>query len=269
MLFTQDPGEVHWNPQLTLNGEKLVRNPNPTFLGITYDRGLNFTEHTKRVTERVNRRNNLFRKLSGSDWGWELSQLRTIYQVFCRPIIEYCSPAWQPWLSDTNFERLERVQRAAARQMTGLLKTTPNEAVLIEANLTTVKTQSRRAASIAWEKSIRLHIDNPRKIVTENIPRDRLKRTTGWASQSISMMQTMTHQGYMAEDICHIPPTPWKHITKNSKTTFHTNFVKSDNQSHQNRTDEIIKENEPVDYVIYTDGSAQHRIAKSGSAASS
>ena len=38
MLFTQDPGEVHWDPQLTLDGERFVRNPNPTFLGITYDR---------------------------------------------------------------------------------------------------------------------------------------------------------------------------------------------------------------------------------------
>ena len=93
----------------------------------------------------------MFVKLSGTDWGWELEELRTVYQTMCRPTLEYCSPAWQPWLSERKIGKLERVQREATRRMTGLLRTTPIEAVATEVNLTSVATQSKRAAIIAWE----------------------------------------------------------------------------------------------------------------------
>ena len=63
----------------------------------------------------------------------------------------------------TSLEKLERTQRFAGRIITGQLKTTPSECVLLEANLRTVSSKCRQNAVIAFDKAQRLNETNPRR----------------------------------------------------------------------------------------------------------
>ena len=79
-------------------------------------------------------------------------------------------------LSKTNIEKLESAQRFACRIITGNLRTTPNEILLLESNLPPISTRSCQNATIAYERAIRLSDDNPRANIIKKQGQQRLKK---------------------------------------------------------------------------------------------
>ena len=59
--------------------------------------------------------------LAGTDWGYNKAMLKGTYLAIGRSTMVYAAAAWQPWLSNTGFEKLKATQ-SAARAITG---TTP------------------------------------------------------------------------------------------------------------------------------------------------
>ena len=47
-----------------------------------------------------------------------------MFDTFVKSKLGYANPGWQPFLSDSNMEQLEVIQRKAARQITGQYKAT-------------------------------------------------------------------------------------------------------------------------------------------------
>ena len=138
-FFSTNSHESKWRPKLTIGEEEIPYSENPKFLGVTYDKQLTFTEHAKNVATSKSRA--LF-QLAGTDWGYDKATLRSTYLAIGRTTMNYAGAAWQPWLSTTSFEKLESAQRFAGRIITGHLKTTPNECILLDTNLTSMVTQS-------------------------------------------------------------------------------------------------------------------------------
>ena len=60
-----------------------------------------------------------------------------------------------PWLSKTNFEKLEVAQREALRVVTGLPKSTPTEALYLEAEVDPIRIEAKRRVLIQYEKVLR------------------------------------------------------------------------------------------------------------------
>jgi hypothetical protein len=117
--------EAKWIPNLKTNGKEVKFNPNPTFLGLTYDRCLSFAGHASATAKKVTRRSRALLHLGGTDWGYEKKTLKNTYIATSRSPIEYAGPAWQPWLAKTSVDDLEKAQRFAGRDITGQVKTTP------------------------------------------------------------------------------------------------------------------------------------------------
>ena len=61
--------------------------------------------------------------------------LSLLYKAFLRPLLTYASPGWFPFLSITNFTKLERLHRVASRAITGCLLSSPIPLALSEASL--------------------------------------------------------------------------------------------------------------------------------------
>ncbi|XP_071044562.1 uncharacterized protein [Parasteatoda tepidariorum] len=72
--------------------------------------------------------------IAGRDWGADATTLRTSYQALVRPILEYGYPVYC-CASQSNLNKLEKVQLSAARIITGLKRSCPSEIVLYEADL--------------------------------------------------------------------------------------------------------------------------------------
>ena len=129
-LFTTDTSEAIWRPEVRIDGTKIPHNSNPTFLGVTYDAQLTFTKYVEGVVRRMNQKTGLLYSLDGASWGWSRWSMRSVYGA-----VHYASPAWTPWLSISNQQKLERAQLRAARVVTGILRSTPGRVVTGKAGL--------------------------------------------------------------------------------------------------------------------------------------
>ena len=73
-----------------------------TFLGVILDVSLSFVPHVDNTVRKVKEKTRvLLRHLSTKEWGWTQDKLRQVYISYIRSVIDYCAPAWQPWLSET------------------------------------------------------------------------------------------------------------------------------------------------------------------------
>ena len=119
-LFSKDPHEARVEIELKLNGEAVPFNKTPTFLGICFDRTLSFNQHAKQVKQKMEKRLNTLRVLSGTSWGCQREDLRLMYLSYVRSVVEYCGGAWMSSLSKTATEQIQVSQNKAARIITAV-----------------------------------------------------------------------------------------------------------------------------------------------------
>ena len=106
--------------------------------------------------------------LAHSEWSWRKEYLRPLLYCHIKSVLDYASSAWQPWLSQTNQDALERTQNRALRYITGQYQSTPVEALQAEAGVPSYTTSSRCAWLKSWEKAKRCPDDHPRRIAAED-----------------------------------------------------------------------------------------------------
>ena len=110
--------------RLTIGGHRLQEEPNPTYLGVKFDPRLTWNVHTEQCRNKGLHRTELLKKLAGSDWEADHAELRKAYVGYARPVLEYSMAAWST-TSDSNFNKICRVQNQNLIIMTGALKSTP------------------------------------------------------------------------------------------------------------------------------------------------
>ena len=118
-FFTTNTHEARWRPGLYLSRQQIKYNPNPKFLGITYDRQLTFGLHSSIVGSKMKQQAGALRKMASTDWGYEKSILQSTYIATGRSTVKYAAAAWLPWLWISMMEKLEMCQRYAGRAITG------------------------------------------------------------------------------------------------------------------------------------------------------
>ncbi|XP_077476349.1 uncharacterized protein LOC144089409 [Stigmatopora argus] len=190
-FFSLDSAEAKWQPKILINGATLKHNPTPTFLGVSFDRQLTFAEQAKKVRQTMSKRTNLLRKLSGTSWGWQPNDLRTVYIATQRSLAEYAAPAWAPWLAQTHLKSLETTQLEAARAITHHLRSTPTEAVLHEAHLTPLSSRLKLQALLKADAWNQLPPSDPRhRLLYENV-KMRLQKKPDWRSSTLPRLTAL------------------------------------------------------------------------------
>ena len=154
-VFTADPHQARREAELYLGNVRLSHEPNPTFLGVTYDRTLSFKQHVDKIKARMKSRSTALQALSGKTWGASGSDLRTVYIAFIRSCAEYAAAGWMPGVADTNLEQLEVAQRHSCRIITGCLKATPTGALEREADQMPFAVRRRQLAAVAVQRHVR------------------------------------------------------------------------------------------------------------------
>ena len=134
-FFSVDTHQANLQPNLLLIDSHLGFNPTPTFLGVTFDRTLFFSKHVSSLKVKFFPRLKALRCISASSWGPSKESLSVLNKFFLWSLLTYASPGWFPFLSATNFTKLERLHRAASRAITGCLSSSPIPLLLSEASL--------------------------------------------------------------------------------------------------------------------------------------
>jgi ribonuclease HI len=270
-FFSSNTHEAKWKPKVSIGDQQLLINDNPTFLGIKYDRSLSFNAHTIEVCRRADSRARLLSLLTSTKWGWRKDSLRIVYQALCRSILDYCAAAWQPWLSKTNVMKLERVQNRALRTITGQHATTPIEALRREAGVESYTTVSNRLITIAYEKSLRLPSNNPRRETIEREVKHRIKSRDGFRVKASNLsLPVMTHNDTTRQNLPLLGHPPWSCRNNLKGVAGLIGGSGKDSQQQvllKDTIDTIRARYSSCKYIIYTDGSAANGLYNGGSAA--
>ncbi len=100
------------NLQLKFYGEKIASDQ--TFLGIHFDRLINFNQHVTNIVDRANKRLNIIKILVNKKWKLSLRRLVNIYKTLMRSVLEY-SAIIIPRLTVNQICKIQMVQNRALR----------------------------------------------------------------------------------------------------------------------------------------------------------
>ena len=108
---------------LHINGQTLLAEDNPTYLGMTFDKRLTWKQQTKKAEARAKVWLAPMKTLAGTTWGADTVTLKRLYTGRVRPVFEYGMTAWDT-TAKSNFDWVSKVQSQAAHIITGAMKST-------------------------------------------------------------------------------------------------------------------------------------------------
>ncbi|VDO01558.1 unnamed protein product, partial [Rodentolepis nana] len=155
---------------------------------MNFDTKLTWKSHLAKIAERVSNRLNVLKRLAGSVWGCARSTLNTTYKMFIQPIMLYCC---EPLITATEvtLKPLEKAHNQALRLITGGIKSTPIDAMLLVTENTTIGSHIKEKTFILYEKLLRIPMD---KLFStyENKPRH-LKTQCGLIQKAIELKNAL------------------------------------------------------------------------------
>ena len=174
--FPSGSCDAKWQPKLALDGKPVPFIPTPKLVGVKLDRNLSFGPHVDDITQKVGKRTNLLKAVGSREWGWKKKTLRKVFVATQRSAFDYAGAAWHPYLSNTQFQKIETAQNKALRAITGQCSSTPIEALRLEGGISSYRTQSNRLIAASYQKALRRQNDHPMaSALQDNVPQ-RLKR---------------------------------------------------------------------------------------------
>ena len=177
-IFTLSPTVSKAKLQLQVQGQNIEKEETPTYLGVRLDSRLTFKEHFDDITSKVSKRLNLLKRLASTNWGTNKKTLRQLYTGYVRAVFDYSAPL-QVTASKYNKSKLDRKQNEALRFVCGGLRSTPNSACEIDANIEPLNNRRERIAALTLERFKRMDVENPCRIMAENwTPIDRIQKTS-------------------------------------------------------------------------------------------
>jgi len=269
-FFSTWTKEFKWEPSITIDGAPIPFNPNPRLLGVTLDCGLSFQKHTEQISQQAIAKSRIISAVGHSEWGWDKKYLTQLFHAYVRSRMDFAGPGWQPWLSPTNRNLLERAQNKSLRAITGHIRSTPYEALRYGSGVTSYETHMKRNCLKSIEQAKRLPSSHPRRKALDNAqPRKGNNQRTSWAHQGAEL--TKKHIPPHAEDrspITHYVRPPWStsqsitiHATLEGVSSRH-----ADKALIRSAAEQVVS-NWTGDIIIYTDGSAVGGCREGGAAA--
>ena len=197
------------------------------FLGVTFDRTLSFSKHVSSLKAKFFPRLKALRCISASSWGPSKESLSLLYKSFLRSLLTYVSPGWFPFLSATNFTKLERLHRAASRAITGCLSSSPIPLLLTEASLPPLRVTLTHFTLFSYEQALRLPTSFPISGLAKLGVKPRLCRSSWRALASthpLILPSTCSRQALLACPPC----PPWNLPSFTVESTLSTPCSRSD-----------------------------------------
>ena len=264
-FFSVDPHQASLQPNLLLLGSRLRFNSTLTFLGVTFDRTLSFSKHVSSLKAKFFPRLKALRCTIASSWGPSKESLSLLYKSFLRPLLTYASPGWFPFLSATNFAKLERLHRAASRAITGCLSSSPIPLLLTEASLPPLRVTLTHFTLFSYERALRLPTSFPISGLARLGVKPRLCRSSWRAFASthpLMLPSTCSREALLACPPC----LPWNLPSFTVESTLSTPCSRSDPpHSRQGAALAHLDSLLHHDLVLWTDGSVPFPFGKGGS----
>ena len=140
-------------------------------LGVTIESQLTFASHAQNMRNNLTRRKSVLNALSGKNWGPTSNDLRRLYNTYAKPGGLYASEVWAPFLSESNWKKLETCNNRASRITTGTPSCTPSAASRLDARTPSLRLLVEDNAALLWERYRRFpeshHLNKLCKAITK------------------------------------------------------------------------------------------------------
>lgn len=252
MIVSSSRSDQNWDPAFTANGDNIEAVQQYRFLGVTVDSDLRFTKHVSNTLTKCRKRVNILKCMSTKEWGNSMETQRKLYLQYVRSVLDYASSSWSTWISDTNMQRLQRVQNQALRSITCVAKTCPVDFLHLEARVEPLQLRYQKNDDIIWDRYARLPEQDARyRLLSANVPA-RLKTRAGWRNSTGPRMGRYRIKRMMNS----APSAPWRKLTN-----LRIDRVRLERRKEEYSTEELRElalakiNNLTTDIRIYTDGS--------------
>ena len=192
--------------------------------------------------------------------------LSLLYKSCLRSLLTYASPGWFPFLSATNFTKLERLHRAASRAITGCLSTSPILLLLSEASFPPLRVTLTHFTHLSYERALCLPTSFPISGLARLGVKPRLCRSSWRALASthpLVLPSTCSKETLLACPPC----IPWNLPLYKVESTLSTPCSRSDPPlSRQGAALAHLDSLPPHHLVLWTDGSVSFPLAKAAPA---
>ena len=111
--------EHSYHPIVFLGQAVLPLNKFPTILGVTFDPLFRFNKHAEAVIGKGKKGLAVLRALAGVSWGQSKETLLTTYKAISQPYFTYACPIWFPNCAKSHIDKMQDIQTAAMRIITG------------------------------------------------------------------------------------------------------------------------------------------------------
>ena len=254
--FSARSTDANWKPPLHIDNVAMPFNPTPKILGVRMDKTLSFGAQVEDVTQKVKKRTSLLRAAASRDWGWHKKTLRRVFHSTQCSVMDYAAPGWQPFLSSTNTNKLEKAQNQALRAIIGQYSSTPLEALRLESGFQSYATHSKRLTASSQQKAFRLPTEHPRAVaLSSTLPR-RLKRSS-WKPTAQELLSALPDE--LEKQNCPQPgeeKPPWEGFNASNWTV--ADIIAGARTKCPKETTLDVLRNLKGDIYLYTDGSASH-----------
>jgi hypothetical protein len=150
---------LHDDPILTLNGVPIPVVEEAKFLGLIFDRKLNFKAHIAATRRKCNNPINLLKVLSHFDWGADRKILLQLFRSLVRSKIDYGLVVYGA-ARPSYMQKLGSVHNAGLRLCSGAYRTSPIPSLLVEINELPVALRQEQL-SLQYATKLKSNSSNP------------------------------------------------------------------------------------------------------------
>ena len=252
MVISSSTSDTSWDPQLTAGEQQVEFTQDYKFLGVTIDNSLRFSKHVSNITTKCRKRVNIIKCLSSKDWGSSLETQRALYLTYIRLVLEYSSPGWTSWISETHLTTLQRIQNSALRSVANLYQSCPEDFLHLETGVPPLRDRYQQNDDITWDRYARLPESDQRRQLQLYEGPTRLKTRIGWRKKAGDRMKDLNI--VRETTLPHLPP--WTRLDQLKLDKVLLDRPKSEYKSDELRELSMAKiRSFTTDVIIYTDGS--------------
>ena len=262
------------NTPITLpNGTVIHPSKVVRWLGVHFDRKLNFKHHVNTKVSAATRALGAMSRLNTSEWGLSSLHMRQLYISCIIPIMDFGSEVW--WSGQKVYaNQLQSVQNIAMRKILGAFKTSPVDAMEVESSLLPRDIRLNNNCTTYTIRSITLPASHPiRQRTSATFPPEYPTgvalshiRASDWHQTSKHHSQLWQIQHKLANTLPMNPPVesisvtldpPWKPPTDpRISITIHPHGREAASEYHQEQLQSLAMRNDTL--LIYSDGSVKN-----------
>ena len=176
MLFSPSTHEHRYHPQVAVGNSFLPLAQHPKILGVNFDPLFTFTPHARETAKGAAERLKVLTALSGTSWGQDAESLLVTYKALIRTKLDYGAPIWSPNLKPSAYGRLQAIQNAGLRLVTGSHKLASEVHLHSETKVLPVRTHAELLSAQYLASALR--DDHPANEPVKRPARRRSKKET-------------------------------------------------------------------------------------------